>query len=387
MTRIQTTLLAFMGALTGLAVARPPTHSLAPSCPETVYNLSSTLSDGPSQVKYISEEDGLMSPKILPVNGSSYNLWYFDVVSTEPGSLASVVVVFYDTAPLMFPFIGSAESSLIVSLAITFPNGTLSQIGVPSLLADNATVVGEGNGSSGDWRGTGFSWKYDAKSGAYDVVIDAPEIDVKGKIHFTPVGAPRYPCGSAGAGVNMEIVPGAGYSNALPDAVSTVDLVAAGTKHAFTGAGYLDQGWGPRAFESAVSSWYWGHGRVGPYSVVWFSILSPNGQEYPSAYLSLGDEVIVNNCSPEGSTTRPTGPNASFPPHNTAGHPSGYFVTMDLGAKGSLELNVTVTAPLLSVDIYQRSVGSLSGTIVSPKGKRGKTLTGIALLEEFVLIE
>jgi hypothetical protein len=39
----------------------------------------------------------------------------------------------------------------------------------------------------------------------------------------------------------MEIVPNAGYSNGMPDAVSTVDLMVSGTRLAFGGAGYQDQ--------------------------------------------------------------------------------------------------------------------------------------------------
>jgi hypothetical protein len=61
------------------------------------------------------------------------------------------------------------------------------------MLADSATVTVEGNGASGDWHGTGMSWKYYPTSGAYDVLIDSPALDVKGSIHFAPVSSASQP--------------------------------------------------------------------------------------------------------------------------------------------------------------------------------------------------
>jgi len=353
---------------------------------KTVYYLSSTVGIGNSQVDFTSSNTGLDSPKIHPVNGSAFDLWYFDVVSTDPTSYASVVVVFYDTAPTAFPAAGSPNTTLLASLAVTFPNGSLSSIGIPSVPADSATVTADGNGSSGNWHGTGFSWKYDAASGAYDVFIDSPSLDVKGQIHFKPRAPPRYPCGPARAGENMELVPNAGYSNGLPDAASTVDLLIGGERLAFTGAGYHDKGWGPQPFATSVGSWYWGHGRIGPYSIVWFDILSPDGTEYVSAYAAKNDIALVTSCDLAGLRVRPTGENASYPPHSSTGKPSGYHITMDLGAEGVLDMNVSVVATLISIPIYARAVGHIRGSIRTA-GKSGEAImSGIALLEQFTLV-
>jgi hypothetical protein len=195
---MRTALLAFIGlAFAGLTFANSFDSNVFDSMLEAqwpagytppvkdVYRLSSVAKDGPTEVKMISDNDGLMSPKILPVNGSAYDLWYFDVVSSD--SAASVVVIFYNTAPGMFPFVGSPDSTLIVSLAVTYPNGSLTPIAVTSRLAHSATIVAQENGSSGEWHGTGFSWEYNTVTGEYNVIIDAPEIDVKGTIHMAPV--------------------------------------------------------------------------------------------------------------------------------------------------------------------------------------------------------
>jgi hypothetical protein len=182
MVGIRTALLAF-----GLAFA---THF---SRAKTIHNLSPTVINGTSVANFTSAATGLNGPQISAINGSAYDLWYFDVVSTDPTSSASVVVIFYNTAPNAFPFVAADNTTLIASLVITFPNGTISSAGVASMLADSATVTVEGNGASGDWHGTGMSWKYYPTSGAYDVLIDSPALDVKGSIHFAPVSSASQP--------------------------------------------------------------------------------------------------------------------------------------------------------------------------------------------------
>ncbi|KAJ6502374.1 hypothetical protein C8R45DRAFT_1051388 [Mycena sanguinolenta] len=375
MARTRTALLALLGLAfaTGCSSAR------------SVCNLPGTVSNGTSQAQFISGATGLNAPKVHPINASAYDLWYFDVVSTDPNSKASVVVVFFDTAPGTFPFVAPSNTTLTASLTISFPNGTLASIGLGSEPANDATIVADGNGSSGDWNGSGFSWTYNVGSGAYDVFIDSPQLDVKGQIHFQPRNAPRYPCGPAVAGQNMELVPNAGYANPVPDAISTVDLLVGGTKLAFAGAGYADQGWGPQPFAAAVGSWYWGHGRVGPYSVVWFDILTPSGVEYVSAYVAKDDAVLINSCDLARSQVRPTGVNATYPPHVSAGKPSGYHITMDLGAEGVLDMNVSVVAPLISIPQYMRAVGYIHGSITPHRGPAGPIMGGVTLLEQFTL--
>ncbi|KAJ6508664.1 hypothetical protein C8R45DRAFT_815150 [Mycena sanguinolenta] len=352
------------------------------SSTKSYYHLSSKAVDGPSNVDYIATDSNFNAPHLHPVNTSSYDLWYFDAVSTDPSSNASVVIVFFDIAPGAFPFAGSANSTLTASIATTFPNGTLM---AGSVLATHATVVAEGEGVSGDWHGSGLYWTYDASSGAYDVFIDAPELAMKGSVHFARNTPPRYTCGPATAGTNMQIFPGAGYANAMPDAVVTVDLVVGGTPLAFEGAGYQDQGWGPQPFSNTVRSWYWGHGRVGPYSVVWFDIMTPSGTEYVSAYASKGEDVITLSCDSESTRARPKGHKATFPPTHGGPKPTGYHVTLDLGEEGVMHMDVSVVNPVIAFPEYMRAIAYIDGSIVGPDGVVGEPMGGVALLEEFTL--
>ncbi|KAJ7444999.1 hypothetical protein B0H11DRAFT_1620022, partial [Mycena galericulata] len=72
---------------------------------------------------------GLDAPKVSPINASSFDWWYFDVVSNEPASdLASVVIIFLTSAQSAFltlSGVSAPDSVLSVIIWVTFPNGTL----------------------------------------------------------------------------------------------------------------------------------------------------------------------------------------------------------------------------------------------------------------------
>ena len=130
-----------------------------------------------------------------------------------------------------------------------------------------------------------------------------------------------------------------------------------------------------------MGSWYWGHGRLGPYSIVWFDALSPDGTESLSAYVSLNDEAILSSCS--GIKVRPLG-NATYPPKVGGAPPEGFNIEIDLGSNhgGLLVINATTVASLLSIPQYHQFTGKLNG------GFPGKEQwTGSALYEEFQLLE
>ncbi|KAJ7689381.1 hypothetical protein B0H17DRAFT_1066380 [Mycena rosella] len=333
---------------------------------KTVYNIS-VVDNAPSTVDFISSDTGLDAPKVRPINASAIDWWYFDVVSTDPKSRASVVVVFSAG--------GMPGMPLRVQATVSFPNGTLTSTETP-VPAESATVTAEGNGSSGDWHGSGITWRYSAPSGTYDILIDSPDLDMKGQIHFQPA---HYPCGPALAGQNLEVGPNIGWANALPDAAATVNLMVGGTRL----AEIHGQNWTPQPFGASVELWYWGHGRVGPYSVVWFDFLDLNGTEYGSAYVAKDKTILAASCDLRNIRVRPSGENATYPPGNDTGFPSGYHITLDLGAEGVLEMDASVVASLMSAPSYGRFVGNLTGSVTPVRGAGGYLMSGVALFEQF----
>ncbi|KAJ6457615.1 hypothetical protein C8R45DRAFT_844134 [Mycena sanguinolenta] len=346
------------------------------------YFISPAVQNGTSQAQFTSTAAGLDAPKVQPINASAFDWWYFDVVSTDPTSLASVVVTFFTSPQSAFPLLHPSNSITSAYIWVSFPNGTLWSAVADG---DGATVEVEGDGSRGTWHATGFSWTRTPASG-YLIVIDAPDIGVTGTISFQPTAPAHYPCGPVAAGRTLEIAPNIGWANAVPDAASVVNLTISGTHIAFGGSGYHDKNWSNQMFTSLVASWYWGHGRIGEYSIVWFDALDRTGTEAVSAYVAKDNKILAASCTLGRITVRPTGQNATYPPVISTANPSGYHIDVDLGADGTLAIDVTVLSNLVGVNPeYGRFLGNMTGSIVLPDGNSTAGLVGMALFEQFKL--
>ncbi|KAJ7076688.1 hypothetical protein B0H15DRAFT_941228 [Mycena belliarum] len=337
---------------------------------DKVFHIPSAPQNGSSKAQFTSTATGLGAPKVHPINASSFDWWYFDVVSSDADVFSSVVVTFFTSSQPAFPLLSPSDSIVVARIWVSFANGTLWEA---TSDGDSATVIADGDASTGTWHGTGFSWAGSPASG-YLITIDAPDAGVTGTISFRSVAPGHYPCGPIEAGQTLEVGPHIGWANAVPDATAVVDLLIGGNPFAFVGTGYHDKNWSDQIFTTHVASWYWGHGRVGPYSIVWFDFLDRTGTEFVSAYASKDNKIIAATCAPGSIEVRPTGQNATFPP------------VLNLGGLGRLEVNVTVLVPLIGLNpAYARSFGSISGSIVPVEGHASKPLIGTALLEQFKL--
>lgn len=140
------------------------------------------------------------------------------------------------------------------------------------------------------------------------------------------------------------------------------------------------QNWSGQFFPSNVASWYWGHGRLGPYQIVWFSTLTPSsnveGSEYVSAYVSKNGKLITASCAPNSAKVRP---DTAYPPTQSTPQPTAFSLELDLGHEGILSVNVTTHLVLLNgPPSYIRWSGSMEGKV------RGEELkSGYALYEQF----
>ncbi|KAF8143760.1 hypothetical protein K438DRAFT_1632973, partial [Mycena galopus ATCC 62051] len=345
-----------------------------------------------SEAQFISTATGLDTPKVQPISASAFEWWYFDVVSTDPTSLASVVVMLLTAPHSAFPVVPASDSVTVVSIWATFPNGTLWTAAVDGT---GATVAVEGDGSSGTWHGTGFSWTGTRSSG-YRIVVDALQIGVTGTISFQPNAPGHYPCGPITEGQTLEVGPHIGWANAVPDAASVVKLNIGGTPLAFSGSGYHDMAsfnpafanWSDQPAAANVASWYWGHGRLGDYSIVWYDFLDRKGTETVSAYVSKDNKILTASCTLGSIIVRPTGQNSTYPPTTSTGNPSGFHIAIDLGAEGRLEADVTVLGVLIDANpIYNRFAGNISGSVIPLRGRRLTGLVGMALFEQLKFTE
>jgi hypothetical protein len=311
--------------------------------------------------------------------------WYFDVVSTHSKN-ESINVVFYNAGSVGFPG-GYDDGPLSVGLSGTFENGTLFAYNLP--VTHKVVIIENEEGLTGDWQGTGAWFAGSSLSRpriVYEVVVDSPDIGVCGKIKLRSVAPPRYSCSRDAPGANELAFLNVGWSNAVPDADATVDFDVDGSRLQFKGLGYHDKNWGLTPFANDVKHTYWGHARVGPYSVVFSDgqipiAGGPNTTEMVSATVSKHGKFVELSCAEKAVVVRPWGGNDAYPPTAGSAPPLGLELTFRLGRNDILRLNVTNNLIIDDEPVYQRFIGSVEGRV-----NGGNVMEGRVLWEQFKLI-
>ncbi|PWY90572.1 hypothetical protein BO94DRAFT_545299 [Aspergillus sclerotioniger CBS 115572] len=233
-----------------------------------------------------SDLSDLTAPKLQAINDTVFEWWYFDAVSSSNPN-ASVVLTFFTTTTIAFPFVPPNPSSVLLTYVwATLPNGITV---VDKVVPSDAAVMGEQDRSSGIWENTG-GWM--GRATGYEAWIGW-----EGS-RLTP---PLSPC-STPNGFNLSLELGAylGWVGLVPDAHAVVDLLVDGHPVQFTGYGYHDKNWGSRPFQSMVATWSWGHAHVGPYSIVWMQYTQPGVNStvpIASAYVARDGQVVQSGCA------------------------------------------------------------------------------------------
>lgn len=175
------------------------------------------------------------------------------------------------------------------------------------------------------------------------------------------------------------MVPHVWWANAVPDALAVVSLTVDGSELSFNdGVGYHDKNWGDLPFLTAVSSWYWGHAHVGPYSLVWFDAIDSLGVEHFSGYVTEDGAVLGSSCATNAVTVRPWGANDAYPPKLLTGTMEGIEAVFQLTDGSTLVANVTTGLEVVNAVAYIRTLGTVEATVGNTTYSGGR-----ALFEEF----
>ncbi|KAJ6151336.1 Hydroxyneurosporene synthase, partial [Penicillium chermesinum] len=365
------------------------------------YSIPSEVQHGSSSARFnISTPDTALSqhdlrmldaPQVANITEAVFDWWYFDAVS-ETNPKESIVVILFSSSANAFPWLDKdLDSVLVAYLWASFGNGTVFAHYVPATLA---TVTGGDDtvhSSSGDWSSTGFSWTSRSRDlSQYEVRLESREMHVKGRVALSSPPAPHLPCGINSPVTTLEIFPHIGWAGIIPDATSTVEITVQGSPLTFQGRGYHDKNWSDRPFIESVQSWYWGHGRVGPYSIVWFDGIDTTNTPRTSSYVARDNVVLLGSCSTASLTVRPVGASNTtggrYPPQ--AGDiPIGFALEFDLGNEGILKVHASAEATLVNDGRYYfRWSGPLTGELL-PASDQKENLTGVAVFEQFALVE
>jgi hypothetical protein len=151
--------------------------------PTTEWAFIEGKANEPSTILTNSLQSPLDGVKFDFINGSSYQWWYFDVVSYD--LLSSITVTFNIGSN-----VGSSSASEIptyVSVDGKLPNGELFSIS--AIPATNITVNTVGQGSSSLWEGSesSCSWNGTPDLSTYKITIVAPEYGIQGSIIINSV--------------------------------------------------------------------------------------------------------------------------------------------------------------------------------------------------------
>jgi hypothetical protein len=153
----------------------------------TSHTYPNVIQTGPSEALMVSDGSAFDGPKLTPGNNATtFDWWYFDAVSTNGAS--AVVMVFYLSTDLGFPFVPPL-STLSVDIFATFDDGSLVFLPLNNLpyKAGQATVTTDGDGASGNWQGTGFSFEGSPDLSTYKVMVDSPVLAIKGTLELKSV--------------------------------------------------------------------------------------------------------------------------------------------------------------------------------------------------------
>lgn len=167
----------------------------------STYRIPATVQNEPAHARFEVDTPGgvlgnqsrqsLDAPMLDLINSSVFDWWYFDAVSLKDPR-ESLVLTFFTATADAFPFLDSTEESVLIAYAwASFRNGSSWAGYIPATLATvdiGGNGEADGNVSSGLWKDTGFRWNSLIEDlSAYEVLVDSPELNVKGKLSFTSV--------------------------------------------------------------------------------------------------------------------------------------------------------------------------------------------------------
>jgi hypothetical protein len=194
------------------------------------------------------------------------------------------------------------------------------------------------------------------------------------------------PCGPPAEGGSLLATPDMGWFSILPNGVGIIDLVVNGSALQFTGSGYHDvvrylfiqpvlyqtspaklteKNWGDLCLTQIAKNETFGHGNLGPYSLLYNYEVTPQGVEYASGYVTLNNEVLTSVCG--NVKVYPNNANAMYPPSMGSSNNvlEGFHIEWDVGDEGILAVDAKPNAVLMQVsDVYTRWVGEIRGGIV-----------------------
>lgn len=159
-------------------------------CFNNSLTFSPALYAGPSEVQFTSCASGADSPRVYPINATTFDWWYFDAVSDD--GTQALTVIFFTSSYIGFSFdLASTVDPLNVWVfANTGPGSALSF----PVVATSVAVDTVGNGASGNWTGSGISFVGAPDLSTYTVTFDQMLLNlaIEGTFTLSTVGPIKF---------------------------------------------------------------------------------------------------------------------------------------------------------------------------------------------------
>ncbi|KAI0891899.1 hypothetical protein F4806DRAFT_293285 [Annulohypoxylon nitens] len=340
--------------------------------------LEPAFTNGTVLVEQVSIPGNLDGAKTtVSVNTTTSEFWYFDSQAAVPGNDAAVEVVFFN-----FPELGTPQP-LAVQITGAFPNGT--RFHKTAFANDGASIINDENGIRATWKGADASFvgtSLDQPNVTYKIDINSTEANVFGTLTLRSRAPAHYPCALNVPGVSEALVPNLYWANAIPDAISDINLTVDGTQVQYSnGIGYHDKNWADKSIVHSHKFWDWGHATFGPYSIVWFAVTEKDNTLSPHAYVAKYGHPIHVACGEYSVQIRQWGGEAAYPPTTGLNDIDGLSIRYTMANGQVLVANVTKTAIVLDEIVHQRANGMVEGGIEGS----GEEYDGYAHFEEYII--
>jgi hypothetical protein len=151
---------------------------------------SPLLYAGPSEVQFTSCASGADSPRVNPINATTFDWWYFDAVSDD--GTQALTIIFFTSSYIGFSFnIANAVDPLNVYVFANTGSGL--PVSFP-VVATSVTINTVGNGASGNWTDSGISFEGASDLSTYTVTFDktALNLGIEGMFTLTTVSPDRH---------------------------------------------------------------------------------------------------------------------------------------------------------------------------------------------------
>ena len=171
-------------------------------------------------------------------------------------------------------------------------------------------------------------------------------------------------------------MPHFGWTNAVPDSSTSASLTLSdGSTQIFTGSGYHDHNWGDIPFPEILSEWYWGRGRVGPFSFTFSKGSDFAHTPFAVGYVAENGEILASSCQASETLLTPTnGPGGD-------GDLEILAVEIFIDSKTTLGLQIGVQAIISEAPgAYYRWTGNVTGGIQGQQQYDG----GVGFVERFL---